>query len=379
MSSELNNIIGKINKKFLKGSPHSKPIIVRGEDVKEHLKPKFQPTGIHELDTALGGGIPHGAITTLFGDPGGGKSSAALMLVKEVQARGGTAVWVNAEPPFPYLVATMIGVDLDNLILIDCRDYGEQILDVIRELLFDSDNRITRQIVDLVVVDSLNGLIPKAQVNSTEEKGSEGHTMGRRAAMLSKWLEELSGRGMLREGCILLNVAQMRVDINAYGAPKKMSGGLAVEFFSKVAIKMLKKRTDGVDREKGHTVECEVTKNNILGRLGNFSYDVLYGSGVNDSEKVIAQAMELGIVKKIKGKLHEITVQEETITVEDGIAAVRSLIKSDLNVKNKIKEQIEHLQKAQPEEQKDLLDIAEIPISEDLLKEEVNTSNVGEK
>jgi len=341
MANELDSIITKINNRYAKGTTDTKPIIVRGEAIKETLKPVYVPTGIQELDDALGGGIPKGASICVYGDPGCGKTSLALMVIVQIQKAGGVAVWVNAEPPFPYEAAMMLGVDLDALYIINAKDYGEQILDVLRELLFDSKNRITRSVVDIVAVDSINGLIPKAQIDSVEDKGSEGHTMGRRAAMLSKWLEEVAGRAMLREGAILFNIAQKRVDINAYGAPEKASGGKGLQFLAKVTVWMKKKRIDGVSWALGHEVAFGVEKNNVSCKLGEGSYQVMYGIGVNDSLKIITEAFEKNLIQKVKGKVYQVVLPDEVVTFDEGIDSVRNHIKSNVEFKNRIKKALE--------------------------------------
>ena len=337
---ELKDLLGDINKKMSKGSKDSKPMIVFGSEIKESLKPTFLSTGIPVLDEQLGGGYPRGATTTLWGEKGCGKTSLALMAVAQTQKEGGQAVWIDAEPPFPYLTAMLLGVNLDDLIIIRPKDYGEQILDVVKELLFDSENRVTRGVVDLVICDSINGLVPKARITATEDKGSEAHTMGRRAAMLSQWLEELSGRALLRENTVFLPIAQARVDIAAYGAPLKMSGGQALEFLSKVITKVTKRRIEGGDPMKGHEVAFRIEKNNVIGRPGEGSYQVMYGIGVNDAEAVIAEALEKGLIQKVKGKVYNIHLPEEILEVDSGIGGVRSTITNDATLKNRIKQAI---------------------------------------
>jgi recombination protein RecA len=342
MSKELKSIIEKVNAKYAKGNKDTKPIINYGRDVRETLQPTFLSTGVPELDKVMGGGYPKGCVTTIFGPMGCGKTALALMAVAQVQKAGGVAVWVNAEPPFPLVTALLVGVNIDDLIIINAKDYGEQILDVIRELLYDSGNRITRKEVDLIVTDSINGLIPKGIIDSIEDKGSEGNTMAVRARMLSQWLEEMSGRGMLREGTIALNIAQTRVALGEYKAPERMSGGKALGFFSKVLVKMAKFRVPGAEDLLGHGVRCTITKNNVVGHLGEAEYQVIYGVGINDAEEVIANAMATDLILKVKGKHYQILL-DEVIDVTEGIEAVRTLIRNNQEIKNKLKEKIQSI------------------------------------
>lgn len=368
--SILQKITRDINKKYLGGKENVTPIISVGKDIKDQLAPKFIKTGIGILDEKLGGGIPRGAVSTISGTPGSGKTCLGLMLVAEVQKQGGTAVWIDAEPPFPYLMAMLLGVDIDSLIIVRAADYGEQILDILHELLYDPDNRLTRGIVDLVVVDSLNGMVPKAQYDKGEKDGLAGSTIGRRAAMLSKWLEELAGRGMLREGTALVNIAQLRTNINAYGAPDQISGGNAVRFFSKLITVLAKKRLEKAsgkvktdEDDAGHTVAFDVKKNNIVGRLGKGQYDVLYGLGVDDSMEVFTDALAAGIISK-SGKanyLFKIPNEDGEIKeflVEGGIQIARAYVRENRNIRDELTEALKI--QAVPEKETDFVDLDEI-------------------
>ena len=302
------------------------------------------------------------------------------MAVKECQKKGGTAVWINAEPPFPYQTAMLLGVDLDSLVIINTKDYGEQILDIIRTLLFDVDTRMTSGLVDLIVIDSINCLIPKSMVSAKDDKGSDGDNQpGRRAAMLGKFLEELSGRGLLREGVVMIPIAQSRNTMNQYN-PEGMSGGKALEFLSKVIVRINKGRWEGVDKRDGHQVNWSIEKNNVMGFQGAGEYQVYYGSGIDDAEKVFGQALERHIVVKsgksdykvhfeepidnvfkILCKLNDAEVNSETLSiytkfgkteatldmcdgfvkVSGGINAVRSVLKNSYQTKELIKKSIE--------------------------------------
>jgi len=378
--SILQKITNDINKKYLGGKEDVTPIISVGKDIKEQLSPKFIKTGIGILDEKLGGGIPKGAVSTISGTPGSGKTCLGLMLVAEVQKQGGTAVWIDAEPPFPYLMAILLGVDIDSLIIVRAADYGEQILDILHELLYDPDNRLTRGIVDLVIVDSLNGMVPKAQYDKGEKDGLAGSTIGRRAAMLSKWLEELAGRGMLREGTALVNIAQLRTNINAYGAPDQISGGNAVRFFSKLITVLAKKKlekapTKGKDGEDdiGHTVAFDVRKNNIVGRLGRGQYNVLYGLGVDDSMEIFTNALSAGIISK-SGKanyLFKIPNEDGEIReflVEGGIDVARALVREDRALKAELTEALKI--QAVPEKETDFVDLDEVLVVPEGIEEE---------
>jgi recombination protein RecA len=338
-------LLNKINLNYNKNNDENvAPIIATAGSIADFLKPKFLSTGVPELDSALGGGWAKSCVNSLTGDSGCGKTCLGLMAVVETQKAGGVAVWINAEPPFPYLMALLLGVDLDELYLINPKDYGEQIFDVLDELLYDSNNRITRGMVDTVIVDSINGLIPKGQVDSHEKNGYEGVTIGRRAAMLSKWLEQLAGRNLLRDNVCLINIAQMRTDINSYGAPTKMSGGLALTYFSKIITRIRKVRTESKtlkvksgETPLGHTVECTVTKNNIVGKLGNCSYDVAYGIGVDDFLTVWADGMAKNVIVKNGRTSYQIHLPEEIIDIPGGIDNAKDHVRMNKELKDRIR------------------------------------------
>lgn len=338
---DIDKILKSINDKYRKTTKDDQPLAFIASDREDLLVTKFIPTNVPEINEALGGGFPKNGITALTGVANSGKTALALSAAAEVQKSGGYTVYVNAEPPFPKDLAKMLGIDVEKLIILDPKDYGEQLIDSIHEILFDNETRTSRGVVDLIIVDSINGLVPKSVVDKIEEKGSESIDIGVRARMLTKFLEHIQGRGMLRSGVALIIIAQMRVDINSYGAPAKMSGGKAMEYMPKIVLKLTKKdivtKESGKNVKVGHTVNFSVEKNSISGFPVQGEYNIVYGIGVDDSAKVLEDAVEAGHVKKEGRSSFIIDLGDETITIEGGIAALREKIREDKELKNKLK------------------------------------------
>lgn len=330
----------KVNDKYKKNYKTDDDIVYTGAQIRDILKPRFMSIGIDSVDEALGGGIPERVATTVWGPPGCGKTSFALMAVVAAQKRGEICMWVDAEGEFPYAMALLLGVDIDALEIIFPKDYGEQILDVLDEYLFDGDTKSSRGAVGLIVIDSINGLLPKDVVNQTDDKGNEGKTVGRRAAMLSAWLEKVAGRGMLRAGTKLICIAQERIDVNNQGLPK-MSGGKALEFLSKVIGRLGRRSFDDSKlRSTGHNVHISWTKNSVKGMPGESIYPVMYGVGVDDSTDVLQRAMNAELITKQGRSDYVIHLPDGDQVVGGGINALRALMQTDRKLKEKVKEML---------------------------------------
>lgn len=337
----IDSVIDRINQRFRKESKDSQPLIFRASEHPELLEPDFIETNIPELNEALGGGIPRKAVTVFSGDSGAGKTALALSCAASVQKKGGLVLYVNAEPPFPLALANLLGIDFDKLILIETKDYGEQIVDAIYDVLYDPETRTSKETVDLIIVDSINNLVPKRQVDRMEEKGSSSPDVGSRAMLLNSFTTSLAGRGMLRSGSAVILIAQLRVDINAYGAPSKPSGGKAVEFNPKVHVRLFPKQIKIDNKIVGQQVTFRVEKNSISGHKGiEGEYSIQYGVGVDDSNYLIKRAIEEGLIVK-KGRSTYVINLEPVIEIPDGLPGLRNRFASDPELRKTVRQALE--------------------------------------
>lgn len=338
---DINKILKGINERVGKGSKDDQPLIFVASEREDLLTPSFIKTNVPQLNESLGGGIPKKSITVITGAAGAGKTSLCLSCAAEAQKNGGYVVYVNAEPPYPKSLADSLGVDDSRLIVIDPRDYGEQMIDAIHDILFDNETRTSRGAVELVIVDSINSLVPKSVVDKVEEKGSEAVDVASRARMLTKFLEHIQGRGMLRSGAAMILVSQLRVDINAYGAPARLSGGKAVEYMPKVIIKLSKKdtiaRESGKAIKVGHTVSYSVDKNSISGFPSQGEYSVVYGVGVDDSVKILEEAVNKNLIEKTGKTSYVVHLTEGDMLIEGGINALREKLKLDTALRDTLR------------------------------------------
>jgi protein RecA len=280
-------------------------------------------------------------MTVITGTEGVGKTSLALSCAKEVIQAGGNVLYINTETLFPHVAAESVGVTKDNLYVASPLDFGEQLLNVIEEMLFDPSSRSARNLLDLIIIDSINGLVPKAAVDKAEREGAEGVDIGVRARMLSKFTERVMGKGLLRKGCAMILIAQQRVDINTYGAPLTMSGGKALRYNPKIILSLRKRFVKSKEDIVGHEVHFEIEKNGISGFPTRGSYQIVYGVGVDDSMEVFEKALELGVIEK-KGRSEYVFhfADGQTLTVQGGIASAREMVKVDVDIKNRLKDAI---------------------------------------
>lgn len=337
---DLKKIIKQINSEYSKsGTEDSEPLIYFAGDFPEKFIPTFVPCNVPEINEALGGGFPRKAITVIHGPEGSGKTALSLSVAAEVQRNGEYVLFLNTEGIFE-AQAKLVGLNKDLLITIDPKDYAEQMVDAVEELLFDKDKRTARDLIGVLIVDSINGLVPEAVIKKLEAEGSAGETMARSAKLLTDFLTRLTGRGLLRKGCICICIAQNRANLSGYGGPTKMSGALALRYMSKVILNLGKKPLK--DKTVGHTVQFNIEKNNVIGKLGDGEYKVIYGHGVSDGEAVVEEAQELGII--VKGNTRTSFVVklegEADYTIEGGIAALRTTFTNDLVLKNRVKDLI---------------------------------------
>ena len=275
-------VIDKVNKTHGKGSA-----ILGPSDV---LNVEVIPTGSLGLDRALGaGGYPRGRIIEIYGPEASGKSTTTLHAIAEAQKRGGLAALIDAEHATDPVYAASIGVDMDELVLTQ-PDYGEQALDIAEEYI-DSG------VFDIVVVDSVAALVPKAEIEATMESNS----IGLQARMMSQGMRKLTSK-VAKTKTVLFFVNQTREKIGVmYGNPTTTPGGNALKFHASVRLEIRRTLTEAQKKLKSggeHTAVVKVVKNKVAPPFKQADYPVIHGIGIDRAGEVIEHAVKAGIIEK---------------------------------------------------------------------------------
>jgi recombination protein RecA len=246
------------------------------------------PTGSITLDIALGiNGYPKGRVVEIYGPESSGKTTLAIHAIAEVQKQGGIAAFIDAEHAFDQFYAQKLGVDIDNL-LISQPDNGEQALEI-------ADNLIRSGAIDLIIVDSVAALTPKAEI-----EGEMGDSqMGLQARLMSKALRKLTG-SINKAGCCCIFINQLRDKIGVmFGNPETTTGGNALKFYSSIRIDIRKASQikEGED-VVGNRVKVKIVKNKVAPPFRKAEFDVMYGEGISKVGEIIDLGVDLNILKK---------------------------------------------------------------------------------
>ena len=277
----IESTMAKIEKEFGKGS-----VMMLGENAKMNLE--VISTGSLGLDLAVGiGGLPKGRIIEIYGPESSGKTTVALHAVAEAQKAGGVAAFIDAEHALDPAYAKALGVDIDSLI-ISQPDTGEQALEI-------TDTLVSSGVVDIIVVDSVAALVPKAEI---EGEMGDSH-MGLQARLMSQALRKLTS-SINKSKTITIFINQLREKIGVmFGNPETTTGGRALKFYSSIRIDV--RRIDSIkqgDEIIGNRTRAKIVKNKVAPPFRQCEFDIMYGQGISKVGELVDLAANIDVIKK---------------------------------------------------------------------------------
>ena len=317
-SKTLKDTIADIDNHFGKGT------VMRMGD-RENLDIPSISTGALGLDIALGiGGIPKGRVTEIYGPESSGKTTLTLQIIAQCQKEGGTCAFIDAEHALDPQYAEKLGVNVDELLLSQ-PDTGEQALEV-------ADMLVKSKSVDLVIIDSVAALVPRAEIEG--EMGD--HHVGLQARLMSQALRKITGN-IQRSGATVVFINQIRMKIGVmFGSPETTTGGNALKFYSSVRLDI--RRIGSVkegDEVTGNETRVKVVKNKVSPPFKQAEFQIMYGLGINQEGEILDFGNKLGLVEK-SGAFYKLDGE----SIGQGKSKASQFLKENAKVKNKLVKEI---------------------------------------
>jgi recombination protein RecA len=317
-SKTLKDTIADIDNHFGKGT------VMRMGD-RENLDIPSISTGSLGLDIALGiGGIPKGRVTEIYGPESSGKTTLTLQIIAQCQREGGTCAFIDAEHALDPQYAEKLGVNVDELLLSQ-PDTGEQALEV-------ADMLVKSKSVDLVIIDSVAALVPRAEIEG--EMGD--HHVGLQARLMSQALRKITGN-IQRSGATVVFINQIRMKIGVmFGSPETTTGGNALKFYSSVRLDI--RRIGSVkegDEVTGNETRVKVVKNKVSPPFKQAEFQIMYGLGINQEGEILDFGNKLGLVEK-SGAFYKLDGE----SIGQGKSKASQFLKENAKVKNKLVKEI---------------------------------------